>query len=615
MSKTFIVVNGIPSWRDDDGVTLPIMAGGQDDGYWDDFLAGMFGKKPEEEEEEAPDTIEKLIGREVVGPYGEHYTVQWAPGVRPERVEMMLKDVPLTSLLMLKSGNRTTPFRSGRYVDVLTAGLFDVSDQGIVFSGRTLTQSERDALGLGLVGPSGSTYHPPEWRPGELELEQQEQRRRDQELQVDRDRLQADIAATEQRLEEIRMQEAAADERQRLQLQAEREMLEMRLENSRRELVYSMGMQERGTLIQEKAETGRELMKLDPDFSRQAAILGGGVQRGTTPQQTVVGQAQAFMNQPLPEVSMDMSVSQLESALAQMQKQGMTQPTFGGWGMARGGVIEMEQKDGAFSMKPKMSYLVGEGKHGQGIGAGTAEILTIGDGKVEVTPFGGGAATGMEMNVLSTLSPLYTDFSDIFSKVPRAASTVGGVYSPYRGNQPFSLHGLSGLREMGYQPSLIRFTDRPEVYYRDPVTGGYGHITSRDIFEQSGFDWKDVVNIEASARPMFGPSPDITKPFAPGQIGQERGAFGSLGTVLMEASTGAILPPVHKVARQLAQWRAAGDPRYDMALIAYRGALDPVTGLPTGGLSPEAVNSIVSAATPTAGPFGGRRIGFTGGWM
>ena len=479
--------------------------------------------------------------------------------------------------------------------------------QGNITTSRTIPWSEWAG------GAAGAGAAAPQWRPGEQQMEQQALQH-----QIDQDK--ADLAWAK---EQFAKAQAAEDRRAMEYAQLQMNMLEMRLENDKRQLLVTTGMAERRTLISEKAETGRELMRLGPDPFRQGAILGGGVQRGTTPQQTAVGQAQAFMKQPLPQVSMGMDVAQLEQALGQMQKQGMTQPQIGGFGigMAQGGVVEMERGgDGVFSMKPKVSYLVGEGKHGEGLAAGTAEILTIGGGKVEVTPFGGGAQGGMEMSVLQGLSPLYTDFArmpypgreGLLTGVPRAATTPLGLVS-YGSRDPFSMHGLSALGAMGYQPSLMRFGGGPGVYHRDPTTGELQHVGSRNIFEGSGFNWQDVVQAGEGTRESFTFGSPLTSPLSPGQIQGEGGAFGSLGTILMEATTGAILPAIHKIARQLAQWKAAGDYRYDMALSAYGNALDPRTGLPIGGISPQYVDAIVSAATPERGAFGGRRIGWTGG--
>lgn len=558
-------------------------------------------------------------------------------------------------------------------VDPNTRQVMNVDPTGGVEPGGKLSEGDLERLfGVGGAGGGGGGggggYAAPQWRPGELELEQQEQARRGQELQLERDSLKASIAQSERDLawakEEFARAQAAEDRRAAEYAQLQMEMLEKRLENDRRTLGFQMGMQERGTLIQEKAETGREIMRLGPDPFRQAAILSGGVQRGTTPQQTAVEQGQAFMNQPLPRVSMGMDVAQLEAAIAQMQGQGMTQPQFGGFGMAGGGVIEMEHKDGAFSMKPKMSYLVGEGKHGEGLKAGTAEILTIGDGKVEVTPFGGGAYGGLEQSVFQGLSPLYSDFG--FSTAPTAGQfqgksrltadprlvkfgDAGTIYmiDPYTGQKrPIagagvfnrsgfdwgdieklgagaatqwatgptmgSAYGLdpAALSQMGISPDLVTFGGEGTIYHRDP-SGQLRALPSWDMFKEAGFLPQDVVNMAAGTKGAFEFGSTLT---APPPVAAQEGAFGALGTVMVESTTGAILPAIHKVAQQLAQWKAAGDYRYDLALSAYGNALDPRTGLPLGGISPQYIDSIVSAATPRAGAFGGRRIGFTGGW-
>jgi hypothetical protein len=438
----------------------------------------------------------------------------------------------------------------------------------------------------------------------------------------------------------------------------------LRAENDLKAVVYGQIGAERRTLMSEKAQTGRDIMKLGPDPFRQGAILSGGVQRGTTPQQTAVGQAQAFINRPLPEASMDMDVSRLEQVLARMQGQGMQQPQLEGFGMADGGVIEMEKSGGAFSMKPKVSYLVGEGKHGEGLEAGTAEILTIGDGKVEVTPFGGGAYGGLEKSVFQNLSPLYSGFG--FSQAPTAESTGAGwgadpqlftfgsgpaiyMIDPYTGQRRHianpdvfhqsgfewgdvvrrtgraadywdrgplleSGHGLNPamLGRMGINPSLVSFQGTDEVYHRDPATGELRHIPNPAMFKEAGFSMRDVAQMAEGSRGQFTFGDALT---APPPVASREGAFGALGSVMVESTTGAILPAIHKIAPQLARWKTAGDVRYDLAVMAYGNALDPRTHQPLGGLASEYIEGILDAATPQAGAFGGRRIGFTGRYM
>lgn len=665
----FIVVNGIPSWRDEDGLTLPIMAGAQeDDEEWPEFPTGEAG---------APELrFDDLLGRTFADP-----TTQFV-GTLKKRTESARRGGKTVYYLVSPEGRAQNLNKGGRLVDTITRQWLDIHPGGgdvwtygaLSYTGKA-SETDLERLFPGYGGAADGTAGRTQF-PSEEALDRAQAERMREQSEIERQQLQAQITRDEADLawakEEFAKAQAAEDRRAAEYAKLQMDMLEKRLDNDRRTLGFQMGMQERGTLIQEKAATGREIMKLGPDPFRQAAILGGGVQRGITPQQTAVGQGQAFINQPLPQVSMNMDVAQLEAAIAKMQGQGMTQPQFGGFGMAGGGIIEMEHKDGAFSMKPttKVSRLIGEGKHGEGLKAGTAEILTIEKGpfsikSVEVTPLEGGwAYGGLEQSVFQGLSPLYSGFG--WPQAPTAKSTGGGfradpqlftlgsgpaVYmiDPYtgqrrhvadpdvfresgfkwsdverrsagaagqwgRGPRLESGYGLNPamLGQMGISPSLVSFQGSDAVYYRDPASGDLRHIPNKWMFREAGFNMRDVAQMGEGSRGEFDFGSALTAP--PPPVSRE-GAFGALGTVMIESTTGAILPGIHKVAPLLAQWKAAGDYRYGLAIQAYGNALDPRTGEPLGGISQQYIDSIVSAATPERGAFGGRRIGFTGGYM
>ena len=388
-------------------------------------------------------------------------------------------------------------------------------------------------------------------------------------------------------------------------------MLEMRLENSRRELVFSAGMQERGTLIQQKAETGRELMRLGPDPFRQAAILSGGVQRGTTPQQVVAGQAQGFMNQPLPQISMDMSVPQLEAALMQTQNQGMTQPQFGGFGFAEGGVIEMENTGGAFTMKPlegrKVSHLVGDGA---GIIPGVTEVQTVEMGpfgikSVETTPLAGVAQAGLDIGVQQALSPLFSGlgFSGLPSSRPFQPDWLQGPRDFF---MPGFESGAAGFNALGIRPQLLHADGT--VYFRQ---GDTLRPITLDAFIEGGFRMQDVINVPRETLTQFGSiGPRLTS--APSMMTGPTPAFQAAGSPFVSAVTGTPLPMPFKQANLLGQWQRERPDLFANALSAYGSALDPVTGLPTGGLSPETVTAQIRAATPTGRSFRPQRIGGIG---
>ncbi|KKL96028.1 hypothetical protein LCGC14_1848560, partial [marine sediment metagenome] len=208
------------------------------------------------------------------------------------------------------------------------------------------------------------------------------------------------------------------------------------------------------------------LLKLGPDPFKQAAGLFGQAQRGVTPQQAAVGQAQSFIDQPLPQPSMSMSLPELEAMLGGLQNiQPPTFNPFGIAGMAEGGVIEMQNKDGAFSMSPKASWIIGEGKHGEGLAAGTAEVLTVEQGpfgikSVEVTPLAGGAQAGLNV---PTLPAGLQALAPLFAPLGLGPGTVGQAWA----GGPTTWSGsLDILSRMGIRPQLIR-TPQGGVFFRE----------------------------------------------------------------------------------------------------------------------------------------------------
>ena len=457
-------------------------------------------------------------------------------------------------------------------------------------------------------------------------------------------------------------------------IQANIDLENMRHENDLKELALQFENQlkttligeigaERRTLIQEQGATKRQLLTLGPDPFTQGAALQGQAQRGTTPQQAAVGQAQAFINQPLPQASMSDDIAQLESVLAGIQGSQAPQLT-GGFGLANppglahGGVIEMEQNGGAFSMKSgKKAFLVGDGG---GIVPGVTEVLTVGQDErgaftVEVTPLMGGAQGGLDFTLsgLQNLAPLFGGTG--FSGIPRADRLGQGLTANPRlirfGDDPavFAIDPLTGqprhvssqdvfqrsgfdfgdvqtldpgaragfqfgpditqpfgfrpeaLSRLGIRPELVRFGGGPEVFRRNPQTGNLQSFSSADIFSQSGFSFGDVANLAESSRGAFSFGDPLTDPLGP-PTPTTAPSFGATGVPLIEPVTGALLPEPFKVAATLADWRVNNPFLYNLALQAYRSA----------GRSGAVVEAQTTAATPK-GRFGaGQRIGFTG---
>ena len=358
-------------------------------------------------------------------------------------------------------------------------------------------------------------------------------------LALDRDRLNAEIAATRQRLDEIKLEaDLAFKNEDRLltkRLEAEQEMLQLRLDNDMRTLIATETGAERRALISEQGETRRlaaSLQGIDP--SRQQALLTGQATRGRTPAQLFSQQNQAFLQQPLPTVDLSAPIQQLQQQFLQNQQQRpqapIAPPQLAPVGLARGGVIEMKKgPGGAFS-----SYLVGDGA---GIIPGVTEVLTVGDGKVTVTPLrgafqeGGTVTTQPALIRIAGRPEVYwwdsslgtyrwvlsrTLFGDsgltINDVVDVDEQTFAAMNVSLGGppvTEPITAEGTADF------PQLIRFGTEPEVYYYDQEAGAYRWVRGRELFADIGLTIDDVVSINPLAKDFLSFGEDITEPIQP----------------------------------------------------------------------------------------------------
>lgn len=399
--------------------------------------------------------------------------------------------------------------------------------------------------------------------------------------------------------------------------------LELQFENQLKTSIIGEIGAERRTLIQEKGALKRQLLELGPDPFKQAANISGQVTRGTTPQQVAVGQAQGFINQELPTLDFNATLPQLQAQLGTIQ--GVEAPTLaGGFGLpslAHGGVIEMEKgKDGSF--RQKQSFIVGE----QG-----PEVLTVGDGKVEVTPFGGGASHGLSLDTQSasqSVSGLFgrrqAMFESLQSRLPGPSTAIDPLQqSAQQALAPlFGGLGLSGfniptiheptgetrvpgfgdLATLGVRPRLVRDLESGRIFFIG--NDGVAHYVG-DPAALAGIAPSDIIQalpheIEKLAFGGFGAG--ITK--LPSLFNSQgpQPAFQGLGTPLIEPTTGAALPAPFKIASELGQFSQERPDLFSNALSAFSAA----------GLTPASVIAMIEAATPTGASSRPRRLGFTG---
>jgi len=419
----------------------------------------------------------------------------------------------------------------------------------------------------------------------------------------------ADIADTEQRLEEIRMQEAAADARQLRQLEAERKMLEVRLENSRRELLYSEYGATKRTLLQQQQSAREMTFQTRDDPFAFAQAQGAFPMIGGTPAQAFRGNLMGFANAPIPQMSINTPIPMMEQMLSQMG--GLQMPIPSPYvGMAQGGVVGTQ--DDIFGVKPlagrKVTHLVGDGA---GIIPGITEAQTIEFGpsgikSVEVTPLAGGAQAGMTVNpeaMKAMLAPLFADISP--------------------GGYPMAGYGqrASWLGEFGYQPSFVRHG--PRFYLRSPE-GTYREIAPSFVpgwLGQEGManvpPFESAVRLMSGELSRLGPvGPGLSTAELPGFLKslsgpQSVGAFGPMSGLISEPTTGIMMPAPYQVAQELQRLRYENPTLFEGILSAYRNAY--IGGQPAG-FSREALLNQIGAATPQARYAGytPQRIGFTG---
>jgi len=353
--------------------------------------------------------------------------------------------------------------------------------------------------------------------------------------------------------------------------------------------------------IAEQGQASRLVAGLGPDQFKMASALQGLPVLGTTPQAGFAQAQTEFASRPVPNVSAQAPISEIETAIAAIG--GIKPPSLpaSGFGMAMGGTLpgmvpEMmppqpmpEQPPGMMpgqemmQMGPpaapgapqfgttKTAVLIGEGN--LQVEPGTEVAITdTATGTTEIIPLTGQAAAGA-----SIFSPGYGGFAQrppgaLFDPMSGVAA-INPLYAgmglpqfPMANSNP----SLSLLNRLGVQPSLLKSTSDPTVYYRDPATNQYRGITGPDVFNQSGFDWGNIVSSgDISGLPM-GPVLDRPTLFPPG-TGSE--SFSQkLGRPLVEPMTGAILPAPQANAFKLAQLAARNAGLFELALQAYESA-------------------------------------------
>ncbi len=230
----------------------------------------------------------------------------------------------------------------------------------------------------------------------------------------------------------------AAEAEKGRSFQAEQSRLD-RENQQRAQAIQELGALNR-QLIETKETARQSLVKLvGSDPLRAAAGLQGRIQRGRTPTDVARTRLQTAADTPLPTISPTATLPELQAQIATTAPQANLPTVTPTLGLPGGGIIEMTRnKMGAFAITPDrprpdlagntgIGIIVGDGEHGEGIKAGTAELIEFQDnGRVRVIPIATRGAGGLEVDTRLGTSGLGT------STTRRASGRAGQVLEQSR---------------------------------------------------------------------------------------------------------------------------------------------------------------------------------------
>ena len=334
------------------------------------------------------------------------------------------------------------------------------------------------------------------------------------------------------------------------------------------------------------------LANLQPDPFRFAAVAGGIAPFGATPQQGFQQQLQQFAGASVPQFDPSGSAASLDPIIAQLTGAQAPQAPQE-FGFAEGGTIEMAKgADGTFSVAPSpaaTARLVGEGRHGEGLAAGTAEVMIVTPQGTTVLPLSSGMAEGgaigfnfdpIKFDASTLLPALGTSgiFSD-FPSIPRGRPGLAGGLGAGQRGVPFSQRGIGILEQMGIQPGLIRFGDETSVFFRNPE-GQLERFRDTGAFLNAGFDRANVTRFAPGTKEGF----DFAAPFRgrPDIPTEAPSPFTKFSAPIVEPTTGTLLPAPFTVASQLNKLRLTNPAAFNLLLSAYTSAGVPAMAVLSG---------------------------------
>ena len=341
-----------------------------------------------------------------------------------------------------------------------------------------------------------------------------------------------------------------------------------------------------GNFIGAQQSATETLAGLGPRPFRFAAAAAGMPVLGTTPQAGFEEALGGFISRPVPGVDPNAPIGAIEGAIGGLT--GQRAPLAPGvLGLADGGVIEMTRgDDGSYSALPigVEARLVGEGRHGEGIAAGTAEVMLKTPTMTAIIPLKRGLqAGGVQFDpqtVLQSLLPLYQRLG--ITNIP--VNQPGGTH-------PFGTRGLDAatIQNLGYNPSFVQLRNpaagEPFRYFIRSPDGGFREIGERFLGNagmppiSSAFNLRSID--ELAKLGTVGTAlknteiPDFMNQFLNPQNLTDR---PQLSAPLIDPVTGALLPAPYRIAPQIT--RGLADPTRRLGLGTALGAFDSPTGIP-----------------------------------
>lgn len=360
---------------------------------------------------------------------------------------------------------------------------------------------------------------------------------------------------------------------------------------------------------QRARELRAEIIGKDPI---RGAIMGmGGVQRGATPNQQFTHELSRFADQPVSaDMNADMYGLQWQAnALRQRATDGM--PVAPMLGMADGGTFEGSTittgSGEVHRLRAGEGVLVGEGQRGEGIAAGTAEVIRFDDdGRVsEIIPLRAQAADGamispaQRTSIEQALSPIWGGLG--MSRIPRF-KRQGGIYNQELNSGAGAGMSADTLSRLGVRPRLIDITN-PQYggmagKYFVGADGNLRPIRSDAELAYFGYRPQDVVRMNSQDVQSMGYG-GVGQPLAetggPPEIEPSR-PYGPMSTPLTVPGMDVMLPDPMKIA---SLWRNL-DPDTQASIM---GAYD------LAGLNALSMIDRLNIVTPRSGNYATARLG------